>query len=64
MDPSAARRAMACAIAALKMNHSHGLYTELHVCDRNSVDVYTKLGFLDVNMHQASDDLMIMGRIL
>lgn len=45
VDADASRRALACAVAALKVNGSHGIFAEVHVGDVSTAEAYAKLGF-------------------
>ena len=57
-----ARHALACAVAALKTNGSHGIYAEIHVGDRNTVERYAALQMKEVQMPDTPDDLVIVDR--
>jgi len=57
-----ARHALACAVAALKTNGSHGIYAEVHVGDRATVDRYAALGMKELTDVGVPEDLVIVAR--
>ena len=60
-DPSAFRRLLAACVIALKTSGSHGIYAQLHVGDRNSMELYAALNFYDVPLLDRPDDVVIIG---
>ncbi|XP_065287323.1 protein O-GlcNAcase isoform X2 [Dermacentor albipictus] len=63
MDSSVSKRLLACVLAALKANGSHGVFSQVTVGDKNVVDFYTKLGFLEIALPDfLSDDVFFLGR--
>ena len=63
-DTTIAKRAMASVIATLKVSGAHGIHTEIHIGDQNTVDFYTRLGFIEIQLPDTPDDLMYMGRMI
>lgn len=59
-----ARMALACTVAALKTNGSHGIYAEINVGDRNTVERYSALGFKEFQDPCVPEDLVIVARPL
>lgn len=57
-----ARHTLACAVAALKTNGSHGIYAEIHVGDRNMVERYSALQLKEVQLPELPDDLVVVAR--
>lgn len=63
MDSSVSKRLLACVLAALKANGSHGVFSQVTVGDKNVIDFYTKLGFLEIALPDfLSDDVFFLGR--
>lgn len=63
VDSSVSKRLLACVLAALKANGSHGVFSEVTVGDKNVIDFYTKLGFLEIALPDfLSDDIFFLGR--
>ncbi|XP_029850217.3 protein O-GlcNAcase isoform X1 [Ixodes scapularis] len=63
LDPSVSKRLLACVLAALKANGSHGVFSEVTVGDKNIVDFYTKLGFLEIALPDfLNDEVFFLGR--
>ncbi|XP_013779200.1 protein O-GlcNAcase-like isoform X1 [Limulus polyphemus] len=62
-DSSLPKRLLACVFSALKANGSHGVYCEVTVGDKNIMDFYFKLGFLEIALQGTSDDEIYLGRI-
>ncbi len=65
-EAGAIRRALACAIAAMKANGSHGLHVEVPLGDKAAQEKYTKLGFFDVatSLEQLPEHTQILGRTI
>ena len=63
-EQSAARWGLACVIAALKTNGSHGVHAEIPVGDKNILEFYTKLGFFEVPLGSLQEGIVIMGRVI
>lgn len=62
-DPSVSKRLLACVLAALKANGSHGVFSEVTVGDKNVLDFYSKLGFLEIALPDfLSDEVFFLGR--
>jgi len=45
LEPSVAKRLLACVLAAIKANGSHGVYAKGRDGDKNFIEFYQKLGF-------------------
>jgi protein O-GlcNAcase/histone acetyltransferase len=60
-----AMHALASAVAALKTNGSHGIYAQMHVGDRNTVERYSRLNMLELahNTDQP-EDLVLVARTI
>jgi protein O-GlcNAcase/histone acetyltransferase len=56
------RHCLASAIAALKTNGSHGIYAEVHVGDRNTVERYAAVQMKEVQVADIPEDLVIVAR--
>lgn len=63
VDVNAPRRALAGAVAALKFNGSHGMYTEINVGDHNTVEMYKKYALCEVPLTEPREDLHILARV-
>ncbi|XP_074640311.1 protein O-GlcNAcase-like isoform X2 [Tubulanus polymorphus] len=65
-DPAVVKRLLACVLAALKANGSHGVHTEVSVGDRQIFDFYTRLGFFDCtgSLVPVPEDVAVLGRII
>jgi len=62
-DFSVPKRLLACVMAALKSNGSFGAYCEVNVGDKNMLEFYGKLGFLEVPVTGTSvEELLYLGR--
>ena len=61
-DRSLAKHLLACALASLKANGSHGVYVEVNPSDKTMLEFYTKLGFFD--LRHTSETLIVLGRIM
>ena len=59
VDPDVPRRALACAVAALKVNGSNGICTEVHVGDASTAEAYAKLGFAKVAQTEGPDETFL-----
>lgn len=63
MDSSVSKRLLACVLAALKANGSHGVFSQVTAGDKNVVEFYTKLGFLEIALPEfLDDDIFFLGR--
>lgn len=63
MDSSVSKRLLACVLAALKSNGSHGVFSQVLMGDKNVVEFYSKLGFLEINLPDfLHDDTSFLGR--
>lgn len=58
------RLALASAVAALKTNGSQGIYAEVHVGDRNTIERYSRLGMLEQTRADARqpEELVLVAR--
>ena len=63
VDEGAPRRALAAVVAALKVNGSHGMYTEVNIGDHNTVEMYTKYAFYELLPESPLEDTHILGRV-
>ncbi|XP_035216464.1 protein O-GlcNAcase-like isoform X2 [Stegodyphus dumicola] len=62
-DPSVPKRMLTCILSTLKANGSHGVFAEVTVGDKNIVDFFSKLGFLEIaHPGFTCDDVFYMGR--
>ncbi|GBM18064.1 Protein O-GlcNAcase [Araneus ventricosus] len=62
-DPSVPKRMLTCILSTLKANGSHGVFVDVTVGDKNIVDFFSKLGFLEIahpGFHV--EDVFYMGR--
>ncbi|GIY72380.1 hypothetical protein CDAR_594351 [Caerostris darwini] len=62
-DPSVPKRMLTCILSTLKANGSHGVFVDVTVGDKNIVDFFSKLGFLEIahpGFH--NEDIFYMGR--
>jgi hypothetical protein len=60
------RLALASAVAALKTNGSQGIYAEVHVGDRNTVERYNRLGMMEqprIDSHRP-EELVLVARTI
>ena len=64
VDPDIPRRALACAVAALKVNGSHGLHSDVNVGDASIAESYSKLGFFKVVHSEIPEDAVILARTI
>ncbi|XP_037504364.1 protein O-GlcNAcase isoform X2 [Rhipicephalus sanguineus] len=63
IDSSVSKRLLACVLAALKANGSHGVFSQVTMGDKNVVEFYTKLGFLEIALPDfLHDDTFFLGR--
>lgn len=63
VDSSVSKRLLACVLAALKSNGSHGVFSQVLMGDKNVVEFYSKLGFLEINLPDfLHDDTSFLGR--
>jgi protein O-GlcNAcase/histone acetyltransferase len=57
---------LACVLAALKANGSHGVYCQLNGSEKHLLEFYSKLGFAEVQVPPDLQDLssrdLFMGR--
>lgn len=63
VDDSAVRRSLASAVSALKVNGSHGMFTEINIGDHNTIEMYTKHAFYEVLSECPMDDIHVFGRV-
>jgi len=64
-DASAIKRALTCAVTALKIMGSRGVYTSIGTKHRNTLQLYRNLGFLDLPLNgNLSDDVVLLGRVI
>jgi protein O-GlcNAcase / histone acetyltransferase len=66
-DSTAPIRALACAVAALKVTGSCGIFAQMQIKDANSAEAYRKLGFFEIpcaNSTTSGNELIHMGRII
>ncbi|XP_022670816.1 protein O-GlcNAcase-like isoform X3 [Varroa destructor] len=61
-DGSLAKRLLACAIAALKANGSHGAHVKLNAADHNMINFYARLGFQEI-CREDNDETVVLGRM-
>ncbi|XP_042909994.1 protein O-GlcNAcase isoform X1 [Parasteatoda tepidariorum] len=62
-DSSVPKRMLTCILSTLKANGSHGVFVDVTVGDKNIVDFFSKLGFLEIahpGFHV--EDVFYMGR--
>ncbi|GAB6025437.1 hypothetical protein CHUAL_011182 [Chamberlinius hualienensis] len=58
-DSSIIKKLVSCTFAALKSNGSFGAYCEVNFGDLEAIDLYTKLGFLEISHSDKSNDSVI-----
>lgn len=62
-DPSVPKRMLTCILSTLKANGSHGVFCEVTVGDKNIVEFFSKLGFLEIALPGFTcEDVFYMGR--
>ncbi|KAG8202078.1 hypothetical protein JTE90_010441 [Oedothorax gibbosus] len=62
-DSSIQKRMLTCIFSTLKANGSHGVFVEVTVGDKNIVESYSKLGFVELaHSGLQNDDAFFMGR--
>jgi protein O-GlcNAcase/histone acetyltransferase len=66
VDPTAPVRALACAVAALKMTGSCGVYTRVTTGDRVTHEAYRRLGFFEMpnQLQSATEGLVHLARVI
>jgi hypothetical protein len=61
-DPSAVKRALACAAIALKVCGSKGIHALVDSKHTNTIETYRTLGFVDISTVDCHDSICVMGR--
>lgn len=61
-DQSIAKRLVICLLAALRANGSFGVYASVNADDRNMIEFYSKLGFIEI-CHGLCSDIIYLGRL-
>ena len=63
-DQAITKRIMACTLSALKANGTRGVHCEVSVGEKYLLDLYARLGFLDVNIPGVPENSLILGRVV